>query len=596
MKKIFLSVLLLGFAAACGGDSSPTSPTVTKPAGPTFDDIANNVDATVDAVVEVMPLTLGGANGTTQLRVLPTGGDGKSGCNLTGSTTLGVAIASSNVAVATVSPSSATFTSCGDTKTLTVTAVGQGTTTITVAQTSNNTGGTFTFGAASFTVNVTPPPNTAPSVSIAGVTGGTSYDKGAVPSATCQVTDAEDGNSSFPATLGPITGLYASDGIGSQKASCSYTDGGGLMASASETYFIVDPSAPLITSLVDPAPPDGDNGWYTSDVSLTWTVSEPQSPNSLAKTGCVDQNVTTDQAATTYSCSATSAGGSAGPVNVTIKRDGTAPSISGAKTPAANSNGWNKADVTVSFTCSDATSGVASCGPDATVSAEGAGQSVNGDAADNAGNANSAVVSGINIDKTVPNVSLVGGPVNGTSYIFGEVPAAPTCSASDALSGLDGGCSVSGYSTAVGPHTVTATATDKAGNSNTETRNYTVLAWTLKGFYAPVDMLDANGAPVLNTVRAGQTVPLKFNVYAGTTEKTTTAAVQNLSAVQTACSVTATVDDLEITDTGGTSLRYDTTGGQFIQNWQTPKKPGICYRVTIITADGSSIWALFKLK
>lgn len=69
----------------------------------------------------------------------------------------------------------------------------------------------------------------------------------------------------------------------------------------------------------------GDNGWYTTNVTLTWTVTENESPSSLVKTGCVDQNITADQAATTYSCSASSVGGSAGPVEVSIKRDATKP-------------------------------------------------------------------------------------------------------------------------------------------------------------------------------------------------------------------------------------------------------------------------------
>jgi hypothetical protein len=69
----------------------------------------------------------------------------------------------------------------------------------------------------------------------------------------------------------------------------------------------------------------GDNGWYTTNVTLTWTVTENESPSSLVKTGCVDQNITADQAATTYSCSASSDGGAAGPVELSIKRDATKP-------------------------------------------------------------------------------------------------------------------------------------------------------------------------------------------------------------------------------------------------------------------------------
>ena len=55
-------------------------------------------------------------------------------------------------------------------------------------------------------------------------------------------------------------------------------------------------------------------------------------------------------------------------------------------------------------------------------------------------------------------------------------------------------------------------------------------------------------------------------------------------------------DDIEQYATGGTSLRYDTTGGQFIFNWQTPKQRGACYRVTMQTLDGTRISATFQLK
>ena len=80
---------------------------------------------------------------------------------------------------------------------------------------------------------------------------------------------------------------------------------------------------------------------------------------------------------------------------------------------------------------------------------------------------------GINIDLTAPGVTWNGAVNDGASYYYGSVPAAPSCTGTDILSGPDG-CTVSGYSTAVGFHTVTATGHDKAGNETVVTRSYTV--------------------------------------------------------------------------------------------------------------------------
>jgi hypothetical protein len=260
---------------------------------------------------------------------------------------------------------------------------------------------------------------------------------------------------------------------------------------------------------------------------------------------------------------------------------------------------WTNQSVTVSFSCADtagpANSGIASSdiGGD-TLTASGADQSVTntGSCTDNAGNvAAPATVGDIDIDKVAPSVGLVGGPADGASYYFGFVPAAPTCSASDALSGLNGSCSVSGYGSTVGPHTVTAGATDNAGNMASASATYIVLAWTLGGFYQPVDM-----GGVLNTVKNGSTVPLKFEIFAGPTELTSTSYVTGLSVRPMTCETGTLEDAIEMTATGGTVLRYDTTGGQFIYNWQTPKMPGKCYFVTDATADGGAISANFKLK
>lgn len=148
-----------------------------------------------------------------------------------------------------------------------------------------------------------------------------------------------------------------------------------------------------------------------------------------------------------------------------------------------------------------------------------------------------------------------------------------------------------GYSNKVGVHELTATATDFAGNSTTVTQTYTVKAWTLKGFYQPVDMDN-----VLNTVKGGSTVPAKFEVFVGDTELTDPAMVSSIKFASTQCSLLVVQDAIETTATGSTSLRYDATAGQFIYNWKTPTGAGSCYKLTMTAQDGSSISANFKLK
>src|SRR5262249_45259469 len=105
--------------------------------------------------------------------------------------------------------------------------------------------------------------------------------------------------------------------------------------------------------------------------------------------------------------------------------------------------------------------------------------------------------------------------------------------------------------------------------------NLVIGSWSLTGFYQPVTM----GDWVLNTVKGGSTVPLKFNVYQGpgnTNERTDVAAVKKFVVEVAPCTSGTIQDEVDFVTTGGTTLRYDTTALQFIQNWQTPRTPGAC--------------------
>src|SRR5262249_11762386 len=137
---------------------------------------------------------------------------------------------------------------------------------------------------------------------------------------------------------------------------------------------------------------------------------------------------------------------------------------------AANSYGWNNANVDSSYSASDALSGLASPATGSfSFTSEGAAQSHTFTVTDLAGNSASATVSGVNIDKTAPTMSAqrdTAANANG----WNNTDVDSSYSASDALAGLQ--------SPATGPFTFvsegagqshTFTVTDLAGNSASAT-------------------------------------------------------------------------------------------------------------------------------
>jgi hypothetical protein len=586
------------------------------------DDITSDVP--VSGTAKVMTLTQGGPNGTTTLAVVPTGSgptpsDGKSGCNLTSGKTLVVSVTSNNTSVATVNPTSITFASCGDAPTITVTQLSQGSSIVSLAQTSNNTDGTFEFSKVTFTVNVVPPPNTPPTVSVTGVSNGGSYEKGSVPAAGCLVSDTEDNitNSTSKATpsLSSISGPLAAYGIGAQTATCSFKDTGGLETTVQATYSIVDTTKPTISAAATTNP--NANGWYNSDVAVHFTCTD--SGSGIADGACPpDQTLSTEGSAVSSTAQTVTdrAGNTSDPSNViTVKIDKTGPTVS--PNAAANScttpgdNGWCRGTQTAGFTAADATSGVASpctatagatgCNFTQTSSTNGSAVNIpSGAVSDGAGNANSGISAGpFKIDSVAPTLTVPTNISVQATSASGAVVTFNGLSASDALSTPTTVCKrtdtnaivASGATFPLGKTTVTCTATDEAGNTTTRTFDVTVSV-TLAGFYQPVDAM-----PTLNTVKGGSTVPFKFEVFGASNVELTDAAVLNQPTYkEITCSGTTVTDEIETLATGGTVLRYDTTAGQFVYNWQTPKTPGKCYQVTVSPKSGAPLTAVFQMK
>jgi hypothetical protein len=85
----------------------------------------------------------------------------------------------------------------------------------------------------------------------------------------------------------------------------------------------VDYSPPVITPTV--AGTAGSNGWYVSDVSVTWDVQDAESPVT-AQVGCDPATVTSDAAALSIVCEAASTGGTS-TASAVVNRDTTPPTV-----------------------------------------------------------------------------------------------------------------------------------------------------------------------------------------------------------------------------------------------------------------------------
>jgi Concanavalin A-like lectin/glucanases superfamily/Bacterial Ig-like domain (group 3)/MBG domain (YGX type)/WD40-like Beta Propeller Repeat len=119
-----------------------------------------------------------------------------------------------------------------------------------------------------------------------------------------------------------------------------------------------DTTPPVITPIVTGT--QGGDGWYTSNVTVSWTVGDPESEIVNQIYNCTNTiTLTTDAIYAPVTCEATSHGGTASQT-VVIRRDTTAPTISITQ-PAATI--YQSVAAMPSFSCDDpyGYSGVATC-------------------------------------------------------------------------------------------------------------------------------------------------------------------------------------------------------------------------------------------
>lgn len=165
-----------------------------------------------------------------------------------------------------------------------------------------------------------------------------------------------------------------------------------------------DPTPPVITPQYSPAFPA--NGWFRGSVTVSWSVVDPESIILEESPGCANRTFSNDIAGEPVTCTARSDGGT-NSATVTIRLDKTPPSVTAIPERPPDANGWYNRALSVSFSGTDATSGLASCSPASSFSGPDNPQAVvAGSCTDKAGNVAGAALT-FQYDNTAPSVFAV---------------------------------------------------------------------------------------------------------------------------------------------------------------------------------------------
>jgi probable HAF family extracellular repeat protein len=301
-----------------------------------------------------------------------------------------------------------------------------------------------------------------------------------------------------PATFpnGDTTVIWTATDANSNTATCSQ-----LVRIGGDT------TPPVVRVTVSPVAP-AVSGWYLTSPSIAWSVSDPES--TVTKSGCIDLLSVSDTVSSQFSCTASSAGGSTGPVSAIVKVDTVAPAISPSQ--AITRNASSAAGAVVNYTlptASDLTSGVAgavSCTP-ASGSTFGLGNTtVNCSVSDNAGNSATSSFVVTVADQTAPvlanvpaNITVTANSPNGIAVNY----VLPTATDNVDVNPSVNCSSASGSIFAVGTTTVTCSASDVAGNTNSVSFVVTVVA-VVTDQTPPV----FTSCPATVTLTQGQPLPL----------------------------------------------------------------------------------------
>ncbi len=219
------------------------------------------------------------------------------------------------------------------------------------------------------------------------------------------VTVAWTAADALSGTSNPANSTITGEGT-ALTSSAAAADKAGNSTNAQSAAVKIDRTAPNTTVTAPPA-------WNKSDVTLTLVPNDGLSGvdktffrlDGGALTAGTSVPVTAEGNHSLRFWSTDVAGNTEAAHTVSFGIDKTSPTIGHTQSPAANADGWNNENVTVTFACSDALSGVASCTGPQTVTTDGKAQAVTGTVTDNAGNSASDPAA-VSIDTTKPVITV----------------------------------------------------------------------------------------------------------------------------------------------------------------------------------------------
>jgi YVTN family beta-propeller protein len=331
----------------------------------------------------------------------------------------------------------------------------------------------------------------------------------------------------------------------------------------------------------------GSNGWYIGNIDVSWTVTDPESSIS-SSTGCTATQVTSDTSGVTFTCSATSTGGTT-TQSVTVKRDATAPSLSCGSADGS----WHAADVSIGCTSNDPMSGLSMSGdagfelstsvPSGTETASASTGSRT--VCDQAGNCSTAgPFSGNKVDKKAPVISITS-PTAGNYLLNQAVTVNYSCS--DGGSGVANctGTTANGGSlntASAGALSFTVNSADNVGNAAAPVSvNYSVN-------FAVFALYDQT-----RVHKSGSNVPIKIQLVDanGVNVSSAGTVVHAVSVIQTSSQAST-----EFGDPGNANpdfdFRFDASLGGYIYNLQTTGFGTGSYLLNFVGGNGPTVYSV----